>query len=102
MLLGFVLGPRLEENFRRALTLSRGDLAVFVDSPISATFVGVCVLLVGVQVYFAWRKAGAGARQVAANLAAPDLSAPDFSAPGFSAPGEIVRAGRGAALVEEP
>ncbi len=25
-LLGFVLGPRLEENFRRALTLSRGDL----------------------------------------------------------------------------
>ena len=32
-LLGFVLGPLVEENFRRALLLSRGDMAVFVHAP---------------------------------------------------------------------
>ena len=36
ILLGFVLGPMVEENFRRALLLSRGDLMVFVQRPISA------------------------------------------------------------------
>ena len=36
LLLGFILGPMLEENFRRALLLSRGDLTTFVASPISA------------------------------------------------------------------
>ncbi|MDE0531541.1 MAG: tripartite tricarboxylate transporter permease [Albidovulum sp.] len=35
MLLGFVLGPLLEDNFRRALILSRGELSVFVERPIS-------------------------------------------------------------------
>ena len=35
LLLGFVLGPLLEDNFRRALILSRGDLAVFIERPIS-------------------------------------------------------------------
>jgi TctA family transporter len=56
VLLGFVLGPRLEENFRRALTLSGGDLRTFVDSPISATFVGLALLLLGVQMYFSLTK----------------------------------------------
>jgi TctA family transporter len=51
ILLGFVLGPRFEENFRRAMLISRGDLAVFVERPISAVFVGMCVLLIGVQIY---------------------------------------------------
>ncbi len=55
ILLGFVLGPMVEENFRRALLLSRGDLAVFVQRPISAAFVGVSVcLLIGVT-WSAWR-----------------------------------------------
>ncbi len=35
-LLGFILGPALEENLRRALVLSRGDASVFVTQPISA------------------------------------------------------------------
>ena len=56
VLLGFVLGPRLEENFRRALTLSRGDLAVFVGSPISAVFVTLALLLVAAQLWLAWRR----------------------------------------------
>src|SRR5579862_2796544 len=51
ILLGFVLGPRFEENFRRAMLISRGDLAVFVERPISAVFIFLCVLLIGVQIY---------------------------------------------------
>lgn len=38
LLLGFVLGPLMEENLRRALLLSRGDLMTFIDRPISAGF----------------------------------------------------------------
>ena len=51
ILLGFVLGPRFEENFRRAMVISRGDLAVFVERPISAAFLATAVLLIAVQVY---------------------------------------------------
>jgi TctA family transporter len=36
MLLGFVLGPLMEENLRRSMLLSRGDWAVFITRPISA------------------------------------------------------------------
>ena len=56
ILLGFVLGPRFEENFRRALLISRGDLLVFIERPISAVFVGLCVLLIAGQIYVRLRK----------------------------------------------
>ena len=49
--LGFVLGPMLEENFRRAMLLSRGDLSVFIHKPISAWFIGACTLLILAQVW---------------------------------------------------
>jgi len=55
ILLGYVLGPLVEENFRRALLLSRGDLLVFFERPISATFMIACILLIGVQLFFALR-----------------------------------------------
>src|SRR6266404_6869076 len=45
ILLGFVLGPRFEENFRRAMLISRGDLMTFIERPISAVFVTICVVL---------------------------------------------------------
>ena len=45
LLLGFVLGPMVEEN-RRALLLSRGELSIFVTRPISLGFVVACVLLI--------------------------------------------------------
>src|SRR6201999_3906571 len=35
ILLGYVLGPMVEENFRRAMVLSQGDPVIFVDRPIS-------------------------------------------------------------------
>jgi TctA family transporter len=45
MLLGFVLGPMLEENLRRALVISRGDPTVFITRPISLGFVIATVLI---------------------------------------------------------
>ncbi|MDR3473288.1 MAG: tripartite tricarboxylate transporter permease [Devosia sp.] len=57
ILLGFVLGPMVEENFRRSLLLSHGDLTVFLTQPISATFVSISAILVLLQVFFAWRSA---------------------------------------------
>ena len=35
MILGFVLGPLMEDNLRRAMRISRGDPMIFVDRPIS-------------------------------------------------------------------
>jgi putative tricarboxylic transport membrane protein len=43
-----VLGPMMEENLRRALLLSRGDPAVFVTRPISATLLVLSVLLIAI------------------------------------------------------
>lgn len=45
MLMGFVLGPMMEENLRRTLTLSDGDPTVFLTRPISAVLVGLCVVM---------------------------------------------------------
>jgi len=45
MLLGFVLGPMLEENLRRALVVSRGDPSVFVTRPLSLGFLIATVLI---------------------------------------------------------
>jgi putative tricarboxylic transport membrane protein len=45
LLLGFILGPMMEENLRRALLLSRGDWSVFVTSPLSAGLLAVAALL---------------------------------------------------------
>ncbi|MDO9404759.1 MAG: tripartite tricarboxylate transporter permease [Polaromonas sp.] len=45
LLLGFILGPMMEENLRRALLLSRGDWSVFVTRPISAGLLIAAALL---------------------------------------------------------
>ncbi|MGX9935092.1 tripartite tricarboxylate transporter permease [Advenella kashmirensis] len=46
LLLGLVLGPMMEENFRRALLLSRGDFTTFVTRPLSLSLLIVAALLV--------------------------------------------------------
>jgi TctA family transporter len=56
ILLGFVLGPRFEENFRRAMLLSRGDIFTFVERPISAVFMGLCAVLILGQIYVRLRR----------------------------------------------
>ena len=45
VLLGLILGPMLEENFRRTLLLSQGSFSVFVERPITAVALGVCAFL---------------------------------------------------------
>jgi TctA family transporter len=50
MLLGFVLGPRFEDDFRRAMVLSGGDILTFVQRPISAVFLAVSALMIAVQI----------------------------------------------------
>jgi len=45
LILGFVLGPMMEENLRRAMLLSRGDPSIFFVSPISATLLLIALLL---------------------------------------------------------
>ncbi|WP_059411291.1 tripartite tricarboxylate transporter permease [Cupriavidus basilensis] len=46
LLLGFVLGPMMEENFRRSLLLSRGDFTVFVTRPLSLGLLIAAAVLV--------------------------------------------------------
>jgi putative tricarboxylic transport membrane protein len=50
LLLGYILGPLLEENLRRALVLSRGDYTVFATRPMSAVMLlmalGLLILVV--------------------------------------------------------
>jgi TctA family transporter len=46
LLLGFVLGPMMEENFRRALLLSRGDFTTFITRPLSLGLLVAAALLV--------------------------------------------------------
>ncbi|MDH0373696.1 tripartite tricarboxylate transporter permease [Comamonas aquatica] len=47
LLLGYILGPMVEENLRRALLLSRGDPVIFFDRPISATLLYVTLAMLG-------------------------------------------------------
>ncbi|MFJ5770762.1 tripartite tricarboxylate transporter permease [Psychrobacillus sp. NPDC093180] len=44
LVLGVVLGPMIENNFRRSLTISNGDLMIFVERPLSLVFVIIGIL----------------------------------------------------------
>ena len=46
LMLGFILGPMMEENLRRAMLLSRGDPSVFYTSPLSAALLLMAAALV--------------------------------------------------------
>ena len=46
LLLGFVLGPLLEEHLRRAMIISRGDPMTFIERPISAALLAVAVIAI--------------------------------------------------------
>jgi putative tricarboxylic transport membrane protein len=45
MILGFVLGPLMEENLRRAMLIARGDASVFLTRPISATLLAISAFM---------------------------------------------------------
>jgi putative tricarboxylic transport membrane protein len=46
LLLGYILGPMMEENLRRALLLARGDWSTFVTRPLSASLLVAALLMV--------------------------------------------------------
>jgi putative tricarboxylic transport membrane protein len=46
LLLGFILGPMMEENLRRALLLSRGDWTTFITRPLSGALLVAAVLMI--------------------------------------------------------
>jgi putative tricarboxylic transport membrane protein len=56
MILGFILGPLMEENLRRAMLLSRGDPMTFIQKPISAGFIIASVVLLVIIALPALRK----------------------------------------------
>jgi TctA family transporter len=56
MILGFILGPLMEENLRRAMLLSRGDPTTFITKPISAGFIIASVILLVIVALPALRK----------------------------------------------
>jgi TctA family transporter len=56
LILGFVLGPLMEENLRRALLISRGDPTVFFTRPIACGFMIASVLILITMIMPAIRK----------------------------------------------
>jgi TctA family transporter len=56
MLLGFVLGPMMEEHLRRAMLMSKGDPTVFFTRPIALAFIIATVAILVVMILPAVRK----------------------------------------------
>ena len=56
LLLGFVLGKLMEENLRRALIISRGDMWTFIERPVSAGLLAVAVILLAIALLPTIRK----------------------------------------------
>lgn len=68
LMLGFILGPMMEENFRRAMLFGRGSFTTFVTQPISGTLLALIAVVIGVQVFYVARRKRGAAR------AAPSLA----------------------------
>jgi TctA family transporter len=56
LLLGFVLGPMMEQNLRRALVLSRGDPMTFIERPVSLALLIVALVLLLLVVFPSFRR----------------------------------------------
>jgi putative tricarboxylic transport membrane protein len=55
MILGFILGPLLEENLRRGLTSSQGDFTEFLTRPISGCIIVFTLLFITYSLYKVFR-----------------------------------------------
>jgi len=75
LLLGFILGPMLEENFRRTMLLSRGSFSTFFTHPISASLLGLIGALIAWQVIAFWLKTSKAKKAAAAQAGAPPAPA---------------------------
>jgi putative tricarboxylic transport membrane protein len=50
LVLGFILGPLMEENLRRSLVMSRGDPMIFIERPISVVLLAMSLVVVALIV----------------------------------------------------
>ena len=63
VVLGLVLGPTLERQYRTALILSEGSHQIFLESGVAMSFFALTLLTIGSQVWSSLRRrGGAGAR----------------------------------------
>ncbi len=69
LLLGFILGGLMEQNLRRALSISNGELGILWSSPISLGTWALVVLMLGLPLYRAWRKRARRSREALADAA---------------------------------
>lgn len=74
IVLGYVLGPMLEENFRRAMLLSNGSFNVFVEHPICAAFIAISATVALFQLYSFCRRSLAAPRVRCAKTPQTDLA----------------------------
>jgi putative tricarboxylic transport membrane protein len=51
LVLGFILGPLMEQNLRRSLVFSRGDPMIFIERPISAVLLGLSLAVIALVVF---------------------------------------------------
>ena len=97
LLLGFILGPMMEENLRRALLLSRGDWSVFVTRPLSAGLLAAAAAAAGDRAAAGGQ--GEARRSLRRGVISPAPSrAPATTAPSgavFLASGTLARLTRG-------
>jgi len=56
LVLGFILGPLMEENLRRSMVISRGDPMIFVDRPISAVLLLATLGMIALIIFPQFRK----------------------------------------------
>ncbi len=70
LMLGFILGPMLEENFRRSMLLSRGSFEVFINRPISGTLISLIAAFILWQTVAFFRQRGKAKELVVAEPAA--------------------------------
>ncbi len=50
VIIGMILGPLAEQQFRRAMTMSQGDLSVFATRPISATLLALALIAIAAPI----------------------------------------------------
>lgn len=56
LLIGFILGPLVEEYLRRAMLLARGDFTVILQRPIAGTLLAISAVLLVWALYVTWRR----------------------------------------------
>jgi putative tricarboxylic transport membrane protein len=56
LVLGFILGPLMEQNLRRSLQVSKGDPMIFLDRPISLVLLILAVLVIALVIFPQFRK----------------------------------------------